>query len=102
MILFFRANISKLITGMQDLKYELKKQIIEELNLQEIKPEDIIDDAPLFGDGLGLDSIDALELVVLMEKYHGVKILDETVGKKVLASINSMADYIVEENSKNK
>jgi acyl carrier protein len=87
---------------MQDLKYELKKQIIEELNLEDIKPEDIIDDAPLFGDGLGLDSIDALELVVLMEKYHGVKILDETVGKKVLASINSMADYIIEENSKNK
>jgi acyl carrier protein len=85
---------------MQDLKYELKKQIIEELNLQDIKPEDIIDDAPLFGDGLGLDSIDALELVVLLEKYHGVKILDEAVGKKVLASINSMADYIVEENSK--
>ena len=52
----------------------LKKQIIEELNLQDIKPEDIKDDAPLFGDGLGLDSIDALELVVLMEKYHGVKI----------------------------
>ncbi len=87
---------------MQDLKYELKKQIIEELNLQDIKPEDIIDDAPLFGDGLGLDSIDALELVVLLEKYHGVKILDETVGKKVLASINSMAEYILEENSKNK
>lgn len=85
---------------MQDLKYELKKEIIRELNLQDIKPEDIVDDAPLFGDGLGLDSIDALELVVLMEKYHGVKILDETVGKKVLASINTMAEYIVEENSK--
>ena len=91
---------SNLISDMQDLKYELKKQIIQELNLQDIKPEDIIDDAPLFGDGLGLDSIDALELVVLMEKYHGVKILDETVGKKVLASINTMAEYIVEENSK--
>ena len=87
---------------MQDLKYILKKQIIEELNLQDIKPEDIVDDAPLFGDGLGLDSIDALELVVLMEKYHGVKILDETVGKKVLYSINTMAEYILEENSKNK
>ena len=87
---------------MQDLKYELKKQIIEELNLQDIKPEDIIDDAPLFGDGLGLDSIDALELVVLLEKHHGVKILDETVGKKVLVSINTMAEYILEENSKNK
>ncbi len=85
---------------MQDLKYTLKKQIIEELNLQDIKPEDIIDDAPLFGDGLGLDSIDALELVVLLEKYHSVKILDETIGKKVLASINTMAEYILEENSK--
>jgi len=87
---------------MQDLKYDLKKQIIEELNLQEIKPEDIADDAPLFGDGLGLDSIDALELVVLLEKYHGVKITDETVGKKVLYSINTMAEYILEEKEKNK
>ena len=86
---------------MQELKDTLKKQIIEELNLQDIKPEDIKDDAPLFGDGLGLDSIDALELVVLMEKFHGVKILDETVGKKVLVSINSMAEHIQEENSKN-
>ena len=87
---------------MQDLKYELKKHIIEELNLQDITPEDIKDDAPLFGDGLGLDSIDALELVVLMEKYYGVKIMDETVGKKVLSSINTMAEYIQEENSTNK
>ncbi len=87
--------------NIQEIKDTLKKQIIEELNLQEMKPEDIEDDAPLFGDGLGLDSIDALELVVLMEKYYGVKILDETVGKKVLASINTMAEYIQEENSKN-
>jgi acyl carrier protein len=87
---------------MQDLKYTLKKQIIEELNLEDIKPEDIEDDAPLFGDGLGLDSIDALELVVLMEKYHGIKITDETVGKKVLASINTMVEHILEENAKNK
>ena len=86
---------------MQDLKYELKKQIIEELNLTDITPADIIDDAPLFGDGLGLDSIDALELVVLLEKYHGVKIIDEAVGKKALASINSMAEFIQEENAKN-
>ena len=86
----------------RDLKYELKKQIIEELNLEDLKPEDIKDDAPLFGDGLGLDSIDALELVVLMEKYHGVKITDEEVGKRVLASINTMAEFIVEETSKKK
>lgn len=89
------------MSNIQDIKNTLKKQIIEELNLQEITPEDIDDDAPLFGDGLGLDSIDALELVVLMERYHGVKILDEAVGKKVLASVNSMAEYIQEENSKN-
>ena len=87
---------------MQDLKYELKQHIIEELNLQDIKPEDIIDDAPLFGDGLGLDSIDALEFVVLLEKYYEVKILDETVGRKVLSSINTMVEFIQEENPKYK
>jgi acyl carrier protein len=87
---------------MNDLKYELKKQIIEELNLEDMRPEDIQDDAPLFGDGLGLDSIDALELVVLMEKYHGVKITDEETGKKVLASINTMTDFILEQKATNK
>lgn len=75
----------------------LKKQIIEELNLEDIKPEDIEDSAPLFHDGLGLDSIDALELIVLLEKHYGVKITDENVGKKVLASINNMAAYILKE-----
>ncbi len=85
---------------MEDLKYELKKQIIEELKLEEIKPEDILDDAPLIGDGLGLDSIDALELVVLLEKYHGVKIMDEEVGRKVLMSVNTMAEFIIEEKAK--
>ncbi|MCG7857280.1 phosphopantetheine-binding protein [Flavihumibacter sp.] len=85
---------------MEDIKYQLKKQIIEELNLQEIRPEDIQDDAPLFGDGLGLDSIDALELVVLIEKYHGLRITDETVGRKVLQSINAMAEFIQEEKAK--
>jgi acyl carrier protein len=85
---------------MEDLKYELKKQIIEELNLQDMTPDGIKDDAPLFGDGLGLDSIDALELVVLMEKHYGIKITDETVGKKVLYSINTMAEHILEVNAK--
>lgn len=85
---------------MQDLKYELKKQIIQELNLEDVTPEDIENAAPLFGDGLGLDSIDALELVVLMEKYHGIKITDETVGKKVLYSIDTMAEYIQQEKEK--
>jgi len=97
-----KQYIDKTTYMTQDLKYELKKQIIEELNLEDMKPEDIKDDAPLFGDGLGLDSIDALELVVLMEKYHGIKITDEEVGKRVLASINTMAEFIVEENTKQK
>ena len=78
-----------------DLKYELKKHIIEQLNLQDITPDDIEDDQPLFVEGLGLDSIDALELVIIMEKYYAVKIPDEETGRKALASIQSMADYIL-------
>lgn len=85
---------------IQDLKYQLKQQIIEELKLEDLKPEDIKDDAPLFGDGLGLDSIDALELVVLLEKYHGVKITDEETGKKALVSIDTMAQFIMEEKAR--
>lgn len=84
---------------MEDIKYLLKKQIIEELNLEDMKPEDIVDDAPLFGDGLGLDSIDALELVVLLEKHYDIKITDDTLGKKVLYSVNTMAAYIQQEKS---
>jgi acyl carrier protein len=84
----------------EDLKYQLKEQIIEELNLEDMEPADIKDDAPLFGDGLGLDSIDALELVVLLEKYHGVKITDEETGKRVLASIDTMAEFIIQEKAK--
>ena len=61
---------------MEELILELKKAIIEALNLEEVKPEDIDNDAPLFGDGLGLDSIDALELIVLMEKRYGIKLQD--------------------------
>ena len=86
----------------QEIKHELKKQIIQELNLEDITPEDIQDDAPLFGTGLGLDSIDALELVVIMEKYHGVKISSESIGKEVLFSINTMAAYIEKETKNNK
>ncbi|MCB9314948.1 MAG: acyl carrier protein [Lewinellaceae bacterium] len=80
---------------MDALKEELKKHIIEELNLQDITPDDIIDDAPLFGEGLGLDSIDALELIVIMENYYGIPITDASVGKEILYSIDTMAAYIV-------
>ena len=80
---------------MEKLKEELKKQIIEQLNLENVSVSDIKDDSPLFGDGLGLDSIDALELIVLLEKYHQVRIIDPEDGKKIFSSINSIAEYIV-------
>jgi acyl carrier protein len=79
---------------MEDLKRTLKQQIIESLNLQGMKPEDIDDNAPLFGEGLGLDSIDSLELMVLLERNYGIKIEDAREGRKVLDSVQSMADYI--------
>jgi acyl carrier protein len=79
---------------MDDLILNLKKEIIEVLNLEDVKPENILDDSPLFGEGLGLDSIDALELIVLMEKNYGIKLKDPSQGKEVFRSIRVMADYI--------
>ena len=79
-----------------ELTEKLKSEIIEVLNLEDVKPEDIDTDAPLFGDGLGLDSIDALELIVLLEKNYGIKIEDPKDGKKIFYSIRSMAEYITE------
>lgn len=78
------------------LKSELKQLIIETLHLEEIQPADIEDNAPLFGEGLGLDSIDALELVVALEKSYNVIIEDEEVGKKAFASIEALADFVIE------
>ena len=79
---------------MEDLKVTLKQQIIESLNLQGMKPEDIDDNAPLFGEGLGLDSIDSLELMVLLERNYGIKIEDAREGRTILSSVQTMADYI--------
>ncbi len=79
---------------MEDLKRTLKQQIIDSLNLQGIKPEEIDDNAPLFGDGLGLDSIDSLELMVLLERNYGIKIEDAREGRKILTSVQTMAEYI--------
>jgi acyl carrier protein len=78
----------------EDLVLELKKLIINTLKLEEIGPGDIEDDAPLFGDGLGLDSIDALELVVALEKTYNVFIPDSEVGKKVFRSVNTLAQFV--------
>jgi acyl carrier protein len=79
---------------MADLTNKLKEEIIKQLNLGDLKPEDIDVNAPLFGEGLGLDSIDALELIVLLEKNYGIKIQDPKDGQKIFQSIQTMADYI--------
>jgi acyl carrier protein len=83
-----------------ELTDKLKSEIIEVLNLEDVKPEDIETDAPLFGDGLGLDSIDALELIVLLEKNYGIKIEDPKEGRKIFVSVRTMADYILERQKK--
>ncbi len=74
---------------------ELKALIIKSLKLEDVLPADIEPADPLFGSGLGLDSIDALELVVALEKKYGIRIPDEDVGKEAFASVNALADYII-------
>jgi acyl carrier protein len=83
-----------------ELKLQLKKQIIEFLNLISVKPEDIKDDEPLFGEGLGLDSIDSIELIVLLGREYGIDIKDPKEGRKVLTNVNTMAAYIEEHRTK--
>jgi acyl carrier protein len=74
---------------------KLKKEIIEVLNLEELTPEDIDENAPLFGvEGIGLDSIDVLELIVLMQNNYDIKITDPNQGEKIFTSVNTMAEYI--------
>jgi acyl carrier protein len=80
---------------MEELIEKLKKQIIEALDLEEVKPDDFNADTPLFVEGLGLDSIDALELIVLMEKEYGLKIEDPQERRKILYSVRTMAEYIL-------
>lgn len=79
---------------MDALINQLKGEIIEQLNLEDLKKEDIDTDGPLFGEGLGLDSIDALELIVLLEKNHGIKVANPADGKKIFQSIRTMAQFI--------
>lgn len=80
---------------MEKLMEQLKAQIIEQLSLHHLKPEDIGDDQPLFVEGLGLDSIDALELIVLLQQQYNIKISNAEDGPKVFRSVRSMADFIM-------
>lgn len=85
---------------MDELIYTLKQQIIEALNLEDMTPEDIDENTALFGEGLGLDSIDALELIVLMEKNYGIKLQDPNQGKEIFKSVAVMADFISKNRTK--
>jgi acyl carrier protein len=79
---------------MEQLLANLKRQIIEALNLKHLKPEDIGDDQPLFVEGLGLDSIDALELIVLLQQHYGIKIANPQDGPKIFKSVKTIAEFI--------
>ena len=85
---------------MEELTQQVKQQLIEVLNLEEVAPADIDDDAPLFGEGLGLDSIDALELIVMMEKHYGIKLSNPAEGKEIFKSVRVMTQYINDHRTK--
>ena len=80
---------------MSDLNLEIKRLIIEFLNLEDLTPADIDNDAPLFGDaGLALDSIDALELAMAVQRRFGVRIVDSKETRRVMVSVSALAAYI--------
>jgi acyl carrier protein len=79
---------------MEQLMSDLKKQIIESLNLKHLKPEDIGDEQPLFVDGLGLDSIDALELIVLLQQHYNIRMANPADGPQIFKTVKSIAEYI--------
>jgi len=86
---------------MEQLINEIKLKLIDALNLDGMTPEDIDDNAPLFGDeGLGLDSIDVLELIVLLERNYGIRLANPQEGKDVFRSIAVMADYVAANRTK--
>ena len=79
---------------------DLKRQIIAQLNLKDLKPEDIGDDQPLFVEGLGLDSIDALDVIVLLQQEYKIKLANAEEGQSVFRSVRTMAQYITEHQPK--
>jgi acyl carrier protein len=86
----------------EELLEDLKELVIRTLRLEEITPDDIVDGAALFGEGLGLDSIDALELVVAIEREYDVEIPDAEVGRRAFASILALADFVLEKQAAKK
>lgn len=84
----------------ETLKQQVKEQIVKFLNLNTVNPVDIKDDEPLFGEGLGLDSIDSIELIVMLSREYGINIQDPKEGRKILTSVNTMVDYIEQHRTK--
>ncbi|MEO5977659.1 MAG: phosphopantetheine-binding protein [Chryseolinea sp.] len=80
--------------SVEELTQELKSELIKQLNLEEMLPPDFDENTPLFGEGLGLDSIDSLELVVLLDRNYGIKLKDPKEGRAIFYSIRTMAEYI--------
>lgn len=85
---------------MDELIAKLKEQIIAALNLEDMTPADIDDDAPLFGEGLGLDSIDALELIVILDKNYGIKLDSPAQGKDIFKNVRTIAEYVEKNRTK--
>lgn len=90
-------------TASAELKYEIKKLIMETLNIKDISPDEVLDDAPLFGEGnvMGLDSIDAIEIVTVIQRTYHLRIDDQNLSRVILQSINTVAEFIIKEQSRN-
>jgi len=87
-----------------ELKLEIKKLIMETLNITDIDPEKVDDEKPLFGsdNALTLDSVDAIEIIMALQRNYGVRIADQSLARYVIRSINSIADFVITEQEKNK
>jgi len=85
---------------LEEIRNKLKKLLVSSLSLENIKPEEIKDDEVLFGEGLGLDSLDAVEIVVLLQRNFGLEIKDMEQGRKIFYSIDTLAEYIYENTKK--